>query len=263
MIDHTNERCAPSVAAQRLWSERYPAAKVLFCGGSVIRGEGLASSDLDVVVLFERIPNAWRESFMFLGWPVEVFAHDPETLAYFFDEDRSAGRPSLAQMISEAIAVPEGTAWESAGRACARATIAETPPRPPPDAIERARYALTDLLDDFRDDRPRADLVAIACQLYPEVSHFILKSHGRWLGSGKTLPRLVRSAAPELSAQLEQGFETFFRTGERAPAIAAAVRALEQFGGEVFDGFRADAPPEWRRTGADVPLDFVAVDVSR
>src|ERR1700760_3718231 len=82
MTDHM-PRPEPAVAAQRLWSERYPSASVGFCGGSVVRGEGFPLSDLDVVVLFEHVANAWRESFYFEGWPVEVFAHDAETLAYF------------------------------------------------------------------------------------------------------------------------------------------------------------------------------------
>lgn len=124
--------------------------------------------------------------------------------------------------------------------------LADTPAPPSTSALNRERYAITDLLNDFRDDRPREDLVAIACLLYPQVGNFVLRSRGRWLGSGKTLPRLVRLAAPDVSSSLEQGFDTFFRCGERAQAIAAVQRVLEPLGGEIFEGYRADAPADWR-----------------
>jgi hypothetical protein len=89
-------RPEPYIAAQLLRSERYPSASVLFCGGSVVRGEGFPSSDLDIVVLFDHVANAWRESFHFEGWPVEVFAHDAETLAFSWPRIARAGdHPSL------------------------------------------------------------------------------------------------------------------------------------------------------------------------
>ncbi len=97
----------PGLAAERLWRERYPEAQVLFCGGSIVRGEGTPTSDLDVVVVFERVERAWRDSFYFQGYPVEVFAHDHETLAYFVDHDEKRGRPVLSQIVSEALVVPE------------------------------------------------------------------------------------------------------------------------------------------------------------
>ena len=97
----SDPRPEPYVAAQLLWSKRYPSASTVFCGGSVVRGEGFRSSDLDVVVLFDQVANAWRESFHFEGWPVDVFGHDAETLTYFVAQDCAGGRPSLAQMISE------------------------------------------------------------------------------------------------------------------------------------------------------------------
>jgi len=67
---------------------------VLLLAGSIVRGEGTPHSDLDLVVIFDRLPNAYRESFYFGDLPVEAFVHDPETLNYFlFEVDRSSGIP--------------------------------------------------------------------------------------------------------------------------------------------------------------------------
>ena len=248
-----NQRPEPYAAAQLLWSERYPSASLLFCGGSVVRGEGFSSSDLDVVVIFDHVANAWRESFHFEGWPVEVFAHDAETLAYFAAQDCRNGRPSLAHMISEGLVIPAETPSSRAIQAWARSVVARRPDAPASVSLAEDRYCLTDLLDDFRDDRSPAELRAVACSLYPLMCNFVLKTRGHWLGSGKTLPRLVERAAPEVSHLIETAFEMFFTTGDRTGVLRAAQEILDPFGGELFDGFRSDAPASSRLAISEVP----------
>lgn len=245
-----DKRPPPRQTVRRLWAERFPEARVLFCGGSVIRGEGKASSDLDdVVVLFEHLHHAWRESFYFGGWPVEVFAHDPETLTYFVEADVKRGRPSLAQMIAEALVIPEPNDWSQAIQLWAKAIISSQPKATSPEEVATERYTVTDLLNDFRDDRPRSELVAIACRLYPEASNLLLRSQSLWLGAGKTLPKLTAAAAPDLARALEDGFEQFFQNGHRDAASRAVELVLEPLGGELF----ADAPRSWRVAASEVP----------
>jgi hypothetical protein len=246
-------RPEPYIAAQLLGSKRYPSASVLFCGGSVVRGEGFPSSDLDIVVLFDHVANAWRESFYFEGWPVEVFAHDAETLAFFVAQDCAGGRPSLAQMISEALVIPAETPSSRAIREWARDVVATRPAVPAMASLAEDRYWLSDLIDDFRDDRSPPELRAVACKLYPLVCNFVLKTRGHWLGSGKTLPGLVARAAPDVSSRLEAAFEAFFKTGDRTGVLSVVQRILEPFGGELFDGFRSDAPASFRRATSEVP----------
>jgi hypothetical protein len=232
---------------------RYPSASIVFCGGSVVRGEGFPSSDLDVVLLFDRLPNAWRESLHFEGWPIDVFAHDPETLAYFVAQDCAAGRPSLAQMISEALVLPAETATSRAIQNWARGIVDAQPQLPSPASLASDRFWITDLLHDFRDDRAPNDLRAVACKLYPLLCNFVLKTRGRWLGSGKTLPRLVERAAPDLSHSIESAFDAFFQTGDRTAVLRVTQQILEPFGGELFDGFRSDAPASFRIAATQIP----------
>ena len=51
---------------------RYAKAPVVFLAGSLVRGEGTSTSDLDLVIVFDRLPNAFRESFWHEKWPVEA-----------------------------------------------------------------------------------------------------------------------------------------------------------------------------------------------
>ena len=78
--------------ATAICQQQYPDAAVLFVAGSFIRGEATEFSDIDLVVVYELLPNAYRETFRFAGLAIEAFVHDPQTLHYFFSEvDRPSG----------------------------------------------------------------------------------------------------------------------------------------------------------------------------
>lgn len=99
-------RITPVETARGVWRERYAGARVLFLGGSVMRGEATPASDLDIVVAYERLPKAYREAFVYEGWPVETFVHDEGTLEEFFELDRRRGLPALMNMVREGLEVP-------------------------------------------------------------------------------------------------------------------------------------------------------------
>src|SRR5665213_2474136 len=87
--------------AERVLAGRYPDALCGLVTGSLIRGEGTAGSDLDMIVLYASLPNARREAFAFEGRPAEAFIHDPETLHWLLAEDVRVGRPAWLHMVSE------------------------------------------------------------------------------------------------------------------------------------------------------------------
>src|SRR3954467_13464217 len=93
-------RVSPLEAARGVWRERYAGARVIFLAGSVMRGEATRTSDLDTLVVFEKLENAYRESFMFGGWPVETFVHDPLALRRFFGSDRERGGSVPMRMVT-------------------------------------------------------------------------------------------------------------------------------------------------------------------
>jgi predicted nucleotidyltransferase len=58
---------------------KYPQANAIFLAGSVVRGEGTSTSDLDLVVVFDHLSCAYRDSYFYEKQPVEAFVHDPQT----------------------------------------------------------------------------------------------------------------------------------------------------------------------------------------
>jgi hypothetical protein len=168
---------------------RYPEADVILAAGSLMRGDGTATSDLDLVVLHARLPQAYRESFHAEGVPVEAFVHDPETLEYFFTEmDVPSGVPTLPRMVLEGVEVPAPTPLSRAAKARAEAVIAAGPPPLDAEREQRLRYFVSDLLDDLRAPRSRDEAAAIGARLYERLADYHLRRLGLWSARGKWIP---------------------------------------------------------------------------
>ena len=59
---------------KQLINERYHEAKAVFWGGSVSQKIGTKHSDLDLVIIFENRPHAYREAFfMTIGQLMHLF----------------------------------------------------------------------------------------------------------------------------------------------------------------------------------------------
>lgn len=234
--------------ANSIRSQRYADALVVFAAGSFVRGEATAFSDLDLVVVYESLSNAYRESFRFEGFPVEAFVHDSQTLHYFFVEvDRPSGVPSLPQMVKEGLEIPDSNAFSRSLKALATSVIDMGPPVLTPEDDRNLRYGITDLLDDMRAPRSYAELVATGGQLYQALANYYLRKNGLWSAKGKSIPRVLARVDSGLSLRYGESFETLFRRGDVSAVVALAEELLQTHGGLLFEGYRGDAPPEWRK----------------
>jgi len=235
-------------AARTLFAARYAGAAVAFAAGSIVRGEGTPHSDLDLVVIYETLDHAYRESFTAGGLPVEAFVHDPSTLDYFFVEiDARSGVPSLPQMVAEGIEIPGPTTLSRALKARAAAVLDAGPPLLDADAERRMRYFITDLMDDLRSPRSRDELMAAGARLYDSLADYGLRRICSWSAKGKAIPRALRQYDAALATAYGNAFASLFTHGDSAPVLRLAEDLLRDAGGPLFDGFRLDAPREWRR----------------
>ncbi len=232
--------------AVQILAVHYPDADSAFVAGSFMRGQGSSTSDIDLVVLYPSLPQAFRQSFLFHGLPVEAFVHDPETLSWFLEQDRKEGHPALIGMLVEGVLIGarQNIAVELKKRA--RLIFAEGPPHLPSDAMERLRYAITDKLDDLEADRSPAELIAIGAALYPLLVELILRGSNRWNGNGKWNARLLNEMDTSIAQQFETAFRDLYNSSKTGPLLKLADKVLEPHGGRLFSGYRSNAPSDWR-----------------
>jgi hypothetical protein len=232
--------------ANRVLAARYPDALCGLVTGSLARGEGVPGSDLDLLVIFERIPAAHRDSFVFESLPVEVFAHDPETLAWAMGDEHRIGRPAMTHMIAESRLAGPHPETGRRSRAQARKLYRAGPE--PMDAERRdlLRYHVTDRLVDLADPRPREEVIALGVWLYDPLAELILRGAGQWGASGKWIPRRLAAIDPKMGADFVAAFDALFARADAGPLIAFADAALAPHGGRLFEGYESAWPADRR-----------------
>lgn len=233
---------------EEIFARRFPTARVIFLAGSIVRGEGTPYSDLDLVVIFDKLPNAYRESFHFQGYPVEAFVHDPETLNHFlFESDRSSGIPALAQMILEGVEVPEPCELSRSLKQLAASAMNSCPPKLSEEDVRKLRYNITNLVDDIRHPRSREELIASGAELYEALADYYLRVNNLWSAKGKSIPRILKQADAELCLHYCNSFDALFVDGQSEKVIALAEGILHPHGGFLFDGHKLDASADFRK----------------
>jgi len=227
---------------------KYPDAGVIFLAGSIVRGESTPFSDLDLVVIFDRLPAAYRESFNFQGFPIEAFVHDPETVNYFLHEiDRPSGIPSLAQMILEGVEIPKPNDLSRSLKQLATSVIQLGPPGLSEAEVRKLRYDITNMVDDIRQPRSRGELVASGAELYEMLANYYLRTNALWSAKGKSIPRVLSQANADLCLRYAASFDELFAHGRPESAVALVEEILRPRGGFLFDGHRLDAPADYRK----------------
>lgn len=230
----------------RLYQERFPEAAAVFLAGSIVRGQATISSDVDVVVVYEQLAHAYRDTFYFEGHLIEVFVHDPATLRYFIAEDAKRGVPSMATMLSEGIAVPEPSTFATAIKVYAQAQLAQGRPPLSQAELDGQRYALTSALDDLRSPRTRQEALAMGAALYEALANFYLRTEGQWDARGKSIPRKLYEYDASFAELYQWHFQQFFEQGDVEGVLALVKKVLEPYGGLLSAGYRVHAPAAWR-----------------
>ncbi len=232
----------------KLHKEKYPDAKVIFLAGSLMRGEGTSTSDLDIVVVYKNLANAYRDSYSYDGWPVEAFVHDPETLKYFFDEvDAPTGYPSLASMVSEGVEISITSQFSIGLKEMASKALQSGPVAWTSKDVENARYHISDLIEDIKAPRDVHELHATVSVLYSVISNFYFRSKGLWSAKGKAIPRRLQRVDAQFSARFLSAFESAYTKENSDDLVSLASEVLIDHGGFLFDGYRLEAPSGWRK----------------
>jgi predicted nucleotidyltransferase len=246
---------ARDLVKQRLLP-RHTGVQAAIIGGSIARGEATATSDIDLFLLFDEVPHAWRETLVIDGQTVELYGHDVQSFEYFCRKvDRPGGRIPMAMMVLEGRNILDPT--PAYGRLCelARAIHAEGPPVLAGDTLNSRRYEITTLLEDLVDSTVPDETVAVATKLYDLLANFVLRAGGAWTGMGKHLARRLRQFDPAIASELHEAMRRIVvddAAGKQA-FTRLVHRVLEPHGGALLAGYRLEAPAGWKMALADAP----------
>ncbi|MFG2072976.1 cupin domain-containing protein [Nonomuraea maritima] len=228
----------PVTAARALVEELFPGALYAFVGGSVLTERRTGTSDLDVVVVLDGLAVPYRESLRWHDWPVELFVHSETSLEAYFDKDFDRRRPTLARICAEGAVLTDRTGGRASDLQSALGErLSSGPGGLTPDQAERARYVLSDLLDDLAGASDPGEEAFIRWELVRAVAGTALGLGRKWEGSGKWLLRELREHDPVLADELLTAHDNPVRLA------AVATSVLERAGGRLWEGYRAEGDP--------------------
>lgn len=229
-------RIKPIDAATQFINEFFPDCQAAVLAGSVVRGEETPTSDLDIVVIQDGLPSAYRESHVEYGWPIEVFVHTQSSYKDFFRSDAERARPSLARMMSEGIVIVDsGILHRIKGEA--DELLRKGPEEWTDSVLQTKRYMLSDLLDDFIGTSDEAEALFIANAIAEAAHEFVLRTNGKWIGASKWIVRALRQYDVYFADRFLAAFQEFYKHGEREAVIQIVDEVLEPFGGRLFAGY--------------------------
>lgn len=232
-------RPTPISVARRLVRERFPAAEQAWLGGSVVRGEATATSDLDITVL-DRTATAHRNSLRYGGWPVELFVHSEASIRHFVAKDLKQRKPSMARLVAEGVPLLTGSGGQGVRTHCEQ-VLADGPGPLSADVVDQYRYALSDLVDDVRGDVDGVVGTAIAVETWRRSADLILGINGRWSGGGKWLMREILALDAALGTRWAVTLDGALRSalnGDSSALLKVAEDVLEAAGGRLWEGFQ-------------------------
>ncbi|SPM44703.1 Uncharacterised protein [Orientia tsutsugamushi] len=264
MINDLSLRNDPLPTIQKLIKERYVQAKAIFWAGSVSEGRGTSASDLDFVIVFEEVAHAYREAFIYDGWPIDAFIHDLDTLRYFFEESRTGnGISSLCYMILNGREITNPGVFSENVKTLAQEVLNAGPAIWDQEQINKERFLITDVLDDIKYPAGRDEQIASAACLLEALGQFYFRSQNKWCASGKSIIRYLKSHNPDLALEFTQALESLFQAGHPAALELLVKKILDPYGGLFWNGFRSDAPKESRINEASIlPKSIEALERS-
>jgi len=197
----------------------------VIAAGSVLRGEGGPTSDIDLYVIHG---EAWRQRSQrrFAGVPFEIFVNPSGQIRRYFAEEQAGARPVTAHMLVTGQVMQEDGAGVVAALRHEAATWLERMPAPSDERLRWERYLLVDLLDNARDVNERDPLSArlLLNQVAQGLLHYRFLAAGRWLPRVKAQRAELAALDPESAALLEQ----FLGTAGNDPAALALVETFAQ-----------------------------------
>lgn len=231
--------------AKDFYDEKFKKAKCAFVAGSLVKGTGTLTSDIDLYIVFDvkELPGAYRETVFYQDYLIECFVQNENSLDYFLNQESEYGECVAASMIIEGIVLPQETEYSDKIKAKAGNLYAKGPKILSKGEIDARRYGITDLLDDLSAE-DSGELQGTLAVLHQKLGDFYLRAGGQWSGSRKALYQMMKKISPDMAAEFSAAFDAACKNEDFGLLNRVADKILAPFGGRLSAGFKSIAPAE-------------------
>src|SRR5438128_1136553 len=171
----------PALEAALAFIDRhFPDCLVAFLAGSVARGEGTPTSDLDLVVITPQEGSFRWATFRQAGWPIEVWLMTSHTYSIAFAEDAKKRWPLLPEMCRDGIVLRDHDGLAQRIKSEARKILNRGPEPLSGAEMDQYRFDLTSLLEDLEGSRDQIDILLLVGGVFHVTATILLALHRRW-----------------------------------------------------------------------------------
>jgi hypothetical protein len=223
--------------AQQFIVSHYPESDIVWIGGSAVYGNLTTESDIDLIIIDET-EKPRLECYHFLGWKIEAFIYTALSLEFEFQMARYNGMPTIIKMCAEGLLLEDKQAKGKEIQREAKILYEQGPQLWDEDKINEARYKITDFLSDFRSSEDFGESLYILNKLINSLTELILRADGNWVGEGKWVARNLKSYDKDMCDKLVKYTKTYMNTSDKTELISFIQSTLDNYGGELFVGYK-------------------------
>ncbi|MFD4352651.1 hypothetical protein ACFWPX_08825 [Nocardia sp. NPDC058518] len=176
---------------------------------------------------------------------MELFVQTEASLEHFRAKEHAAGRPATLRLIAHSHVLHDVDGSGARLRESYAKRLALGPDPLTDQELRSARYRITDPLDDLIGSKDPAERLMIATTFWQATADLVLTGNRRWTGSGKWLHRELdafdRSTGTAYAQVLASAVESV-ASDVIEPMVGAVAKALDRFGGRLFDGYSIRGP---------------------
>ena len=211
----------------------------IVAAGSVVRGAGGPSSDIDLYVI-HWAPFRQRLQRRYAGVPCEIFVNPPAMVRSYFEEEHFHARPITAHMLATGYVVLDRDPVVQSLRNEAANWLA-MPPDPGEERLRWLRYLLVDQADNIQDAAATDPALArlLLGELLPQLATYI------FLAAGCHVPRHkdILTGLARLDAAAEVDLRAIISASDIGAALVLTEALMQRVLG-VTTFFTWDSTPE-------------------
>lgn len=129
----------------------------------------------------------------------------------------------------------------------AKSVLENGPPIWDKKQIDKARFYITDSVDDVLSANNYALRIAAATKLYEQLAEFYFRAQNKWQADGKGIISFLYRDNPELADTWSLSFEELFKNNSLKSLELLVLKILEPYGGLFWEGFHLNAPRTWKK----------------
>ena len=226
------------VSAREFITTEYPNCDLAVLAGSVVRGEGTDTSDLDIVIVTEDEEMPYRKSLIFQKWPIEVFVYNSKSYKKYCQKGVDEARPTLISMIVEGIPIIDKEKNFHLLRREGEEILKQGPPKLTEAEVEHYRYTITALIDDMKGSNDSYESIFVVNKLSFLLAEFIMRTNRRWIGDGKWTYKVLKEFDDDVADSFTEAFTAFYSSGDKDKLVAFTENILAPMGGLLFAGYK-------------------------